>query len=154
MRVIRASSWLTLSLTLLFICSAHALELSPEDQEYLRNKGTVVFVSQTRYPPFEFVDKNGQHEGMMLDVARWMAVEMGFKPVFTDMTFREAQEAVLSGKVDILTSLFYSDKRNKQFEFSPTLFNVPASIFVQAQRTDIKDLTDLNGKIVAMQKGD
>jgi PAS domain S-box-containing protein len=134
--------------------TVRAIDLSAEEQEYLRNKATVVFVSQTRYPPFEFTDKDGQHEGMMMDVARWLAVELGFQPVFTDMTFQEAQEAVLSGKADILTSLFFSAKRYERFEFTSTLFKVPASIFVQADRTDIKELSDLNDKIIAIQKGD
>ncbi len=135
-------------------CFSETIRLTPEEREYLQRKGTIVFVSQTRYPPFEFVDERGQHEGMMLDVVRWLAVEMGFQPVFTDMTFKEAQEAVLSGKVDVLTSLFYSDKRAEKFAFTRTLFDVPASIFVHSSRTDIKSLADLNGKIIAMQKGD
>lgn len=139
---------------LLFISNCYALDLSQEEKDYLRTKETIVFVSQTRYPPFEFIDENRQHEGMMLDIVRWIAVEAGFQPQFLDMTFQQAQEAVLSGNADILTSLFHSEKRQEKFEFTDTLFNVPASIFVDAQRTDIKDLTDLNGKIIAIQKGD
>ncbi|MCX5883770.1 MAG: transporter substrate-binding domain-containing protein, partial [Deltaproteobacteria bacterium] len=121
---------------------------------YLRTKDTIVFVSQTQYPPFEFIDANGQHEGMMLDMIRWMAVEMCFKPVFIDMTFQQAQEAVLSGKADILTSLFYNDQRKEKYAFTEPLFDVPVSIFVKAERTDIKELNDLNGKTIAIQRGD
>ncbi|MEN6436995.1 MAG: transporter substrate-binding domain-containing protein [Syntrophobacter sp.] len=133
---------------------AGAVDLSSEEREYLRAKNTVVFVSQTRYPPFEFTHENGQHEGMMLDVIRWMAVEMGFHPVFIDATFQQAQRIVLSGDADILTSLFYSDKRNETFEFTDTILDVPASIFIRSQRTDIKDLNDLTGKTIAIQRGD
>lgn len=136
------------------LSSVYAVNLSTEETEYLSKKDSIVFVSQTRYPPFEFVDKNKQHDGMMLDVIRWMALEIGFKPVFTDMTFQQAQEAVLSGKADIITSLFYSEKRKEKFEFSEKLFYVPASIFVIVERTDIKNLKDLNGKIISIQKGD
>ena len=145
-----------LSLVFLFISISHvfAIDLSSEEREYLSTKGTIVFVSQTRYPPFEITDANRQHEGMMLDIARWIAVEMGFKPVFTNMTFQQAQEAILSGKADILTSLFYSDKRKEMFEFTETLYDVPASIFIRAERTDIKDISDLNGKTIAIQRGD
>ncbi|MBI5593195.1 MAG: transporter substrate-binding domain-containing protein [Deltaproteobacteria bacterium] len=139
---------------LVFSSIGHAIELSREETAYLRAKDTIVFVSQSQYPPFEFVDANGQHEGMMLDIIRWMAVEMNFKPVFMDMTFQQAQEAVLSGKADILTSLFYSDQRKEKFAFTEPLFDVPASIFVKAERTDIKDLKDLNGKTIAIQRGD
>jgi PAS domain S-box-containing protein len=136
------------------VSSAYALTLSIEEQEYIRNKQTVSFISQTRYPPFEFANRDGQCEGMMLDVVRWLAVEIGFQPIFADATFQQAQEGVLSGRTDILTSLFYSDKRNQKFEFTETLYDVPASMFVQADRTDIKDIRDLNGKVIAIQKGD
>lgn len=149
----RALCWTAL-LTLASVCSAYGAKLTDEEKAYIKRKGSIIFVSQTRYPPFEFVDKHGQHEGMMLDVVRWLAVEMGFQPVFTDMSFQKAQKAVLSGKADVLTSLFYSDKRNESFEFTDTLFPVPASIFVRAERTDINKLASLNGKIIAMQAGD
>ncbi|MHC1741599.1 MAG: transporter substrate-binding domain-containing protein [Syntrophobacteraceae bacterium] len=139
---------------LVFVCHGYAIDLSDEEKEFLRTKGTLTFVSQTRYPPFEFIDENDQHEGMMLDVVRWMAVELGFQPVFMDMTFQRAQEAVLSGKADILTSLFLSDRRKERFEFTDVLYDVPASIFVKAERTDIQDMTDLSGKTIAIQKGD
>jgi len=133
---------------------ADAIDLTSAEREYLNSRNTIVFVSQTRYPPFEFVRENGQHEGMMLDVVRWMAVEMGFHPVFLNMTFQQAQDAVLSGRADIITSLFHSVKREENFEFTETILDVPASIFVRAERTDIKDLNDLNGKTIAMQRGD
>ena len=141
----------------LFLVAApkcYALTLSDAEKDYLRQHNTIVFVSQSQYPPFEFLDANGQHEGMMLDVVRWIAVEAGFKPVLINMTFQQAQQAVLSGRADILTSLFYSDNRSKQFAFTDPLFDVPASIFVKAERTDIKDIHDLNGKIIAIQQGD
>lgn len=137
-----------------FITNCYAIDLSSEEKSYLLAKETITFVSQTRYPPFEFTDTGQQHEGIMIDVVRWMAMEMGFLPVFVDMSFEQAQEEVLAGKADIITSLFFSDKRKEKFEFTDTLFDVPASIFVKAERTDIKDLNNLSGKTIAIQRGD
>jgi len=134
--------------------SSLALELSAAEKSYLKNKSTIVFVSQTRYPPFEFVDKTGEHTGMCIELARWMATELGFTARFIDTSFNQAQKRILSGKADVLTSFFYSKKRDKLFEFTETMFQVPASIFIAAERTDIKDINDLNGKFIAMQKGD
>ena len=140
--------------SLFFVTSAYPFQLSNEEQDYIQQNNTIIFISQTRYAPFEFVDKGGQHEGMMLDVIRWLAMEIGFKPVFTNSSFKEAQEAVLAGRADIITSLFFSEKRNQTFEFTHTLFDVPASIFIQADRTDIKNINNLSGKTIAIQKGD
>ena len=155
----RRSTLLAVSCACLFILmhcisTCCALDLSAAEKEFLRAKDTIVFVSQTQYPPFEFTTANQQHEGMMLDVVRWMAVEIGFHPIFIDMPFLEAQEAVLAGKADILTSLFSSEQRKTRFEFTTTLFEVPASIFVKVERTDIKDLKDLESKTIAIQRGD
>jgi ABC-type amino acid transport substrate-binding protein len=132
----------------------YTINLTDEEEAFFHSKDTIVFVSQTRYPPFEFMSQDRQNEGMMIDVVHWMAVEIGFRPVFMNMSFKEAQEAVLSGKADVLTSLFLSDNRKEQFDFTSTLFDVPASIFVRAERTDIHGLADLEGKTIAIQKGD
>ncbi|MFC1488408.1 PAS domain S-box protein [Thermodesulfobacteriota bacterium] len=134
--------------------SVCAIELSKDEQAYLRSKRTIVFVSQTQYPPFEFIAENGEHTGMCIELARWIATELGFTAVFTDTYFKQAQEYILTGKADMLTSFFYSKQRDESFDFTQVMFEVPASIFVVAERTDIKDIQDLNKKRIAMQAGD
>ena len=136
------------------IKGALAVELTEEEQAYLGNKETIRFVSQTRYPPFELVGSDGDHTGMCIELVRWIATQFGFKAHFTDMSFKEAQQAVLSGKVDVLTSLFSSEKRDKIFDFTKVMFKVPASIFVVAERPDIKEINDLKDKTIAIQAGD
>ncbi len=131
-----------------------AAALSPAEQAYLKAKGTIVFVSQSHYPPFEYLGSDGDHTGMCIELVRWIATEFGFRVHFTDTSFKEAQEAILSGKADILTSLFYSAKRDEAFDFTKVIFKVPASIFVLADRPDIKAIDDLQGKTIAMQAGD
>ncbi|MBA4392211.1 MAG: hypothetical protein C0407_01530, partial [Desulfobacca sp.] len=133
---------------------AEAAKLSRVEQEYLQKIGTVTFVSQTHYPPFEFIGADGDHTGMCIELVRWMATEFGFKIHFTDTSFKEAQQSILSGKADVLTSLFYSEKRDLLFDFTKEVFKVPASIFVVTDRPDILGLKDLQGKTIAMQSGD
>ena len=119
-----------------------------------KRQTTVVFVSQTVYPPFEFVDTGGEHTGMCIELIRWMSTELGFRTRFTDASFKDAQRAVLSGQAKVLTSFFYSEKRDRDFDFTQPVFQVPAYIFIAANRMDIRDLSGLNGKTVAMQAGD
>ena len=133
---------------------ACAAGLSKAQEEYLKKKEPLVFVSQTHYPPFEFLGPDGDHTGICIDLIHWIATEFGFKAQFTDASFKEAQEAVLSGRADILTSFFYSKKRDEIFDFTKMTFQVPATIFVIAERPDIKEAMDLQGKTIAMQAGD
>ncbi|SEA55530.1 PAS domain S-box-containing protein [Desulfuromusa kysingii] len=128
--------------------------LSAEEQQYLETHNPIVFISQNSYPPFEFSNDDGMSDGMTIELVRWLATELGFRSRFRNVSFLEAQQAVLSGQADVLTSLFYSKKRDQQFDFTQPLFNVPASIFVLADRPDIVRLEDLDGKRVAIQAGD
>jgi polar amino acid transport system substrate-binding protein len=127
---------------------------SSEEQAWLAAHGPIVFVSQSSYPPFEFRQKDGSMDGICIELARWMSTEMGLQVRFVSMSFLEAQESVLSGSADVITSLFYSEKRASAFSFSEPIFDVPASIFVKSDRPDIVRLEDLNGKRIAIQRGD
>ncbi|OQX18106.1 MAG: hypothetical protein BWK76_08625 [Desulfobulbaceae bacterium A2] len=134
--------------------SGAAEELTAAERAWLEQHGNIVFVSQTEYPPFEFVGNWRERSGMCIELVRWMETELGFRAEFRNMSFQEAQQAVLAGEADVLTSLFYSPDRDRRFDFSDMTWEVPASIFVRAGRPDIVRLTDLRGKRIAMQRGD
>ncbi len=141
----------------LFLLVSHqgfAQRLTATEKNFIQKKGPIIFASQSVYPPFEFVEKEGEHNGMCIELVRWISTELGFKTHFTDASFIDAQEAIKSGQADVLTSLFYSQKRDTLFDFSSTVFKVPAYIYIASDRPDIKSLADLNGKIIAMQRGD
>ncbi|MCR4420874.1 MAG: transporter substrate-binding domain-containing protein [Exilispira sp.] len=129
-------------------------DLNKKEIESIKNNNTIHFVGQINYAPFEFVDKNGDYNGMMIDLLRWISYEYGFNITFTPANFKEAQQMVLEGKADGISSLFYSEKREQVFDFSLPVFLVPASIFVSSFRYDINNFKDLNGKKIGMQRGD
>lgn len=131
-----------------------AVNLTPEERAFLESHGPVVFVSQSNYPPFEFVHNDSSRDGMTIELAHWLATEVGFRARFVDMSFAEAQQAIQSGQANVLTSFFYSKERDRTFDFTTTLFEVPAAIFVSVERPDIVQLKDLTGKRIAMQQGD
>lgn len=137
-----------------YASNCYSQQLSAAEQSWLEKKGEIIFVSQTMYPPFEFVDIDKSRAGMCLELVRWITTEFGIKARFRDMSFEEAQVAVLSGEADVLTSLFYSDDRDKRFDFTQMTWEVPSLIFVNSERPDITRLKDLQGKKVAMQRGD
>ena len=130
-------------------------ELTAEERDYLARSGPIVFISQSSYPPFEFVDaRDGKLKGMMIELAGWISTEYGFHAEFRDTTFIQAQEAVQRGEADVLTSFFYSEARDRLFDFTDTVFEIPASIFVAVERPDIAHLADLANKRIAIQRGD
>lgn len=141
------------SLTSLFPDESSSI-LSPAEKLWLEENNEILFVCQNQYPPFEFSDEEDNIDGMVIELIRWIATEFGFKARFNDMSFHDAQNAVLSGDADVITSLFYSLTRDEKFDFTSITWEVPALIFIKADRPDIKGLEELNGMRVAIQRGD
>jgi len=137
-----------------FVSSEDHIDLSESERQYLAQHKTIRFISQKKYPPFEFLDQRGNVDGMSIELARWLSSEIGFKAEFESADFSDAQKAVLAGEADILTSLFASEKRRVSFDFTEVYFDVPASIFIRTDRLAIRSLEDLAGKTIAIQKGD
>ena len=92
-----------------------AKNLTDKVQQFLKEKGTIIFISQTKYPPFEFLGSDDNSTGMCVELARWISTEYGFKTLFKNSSFKQAQDEVQSGEADVITSLFYSEKRDQSF---------------------------------------
>jgi PAS domain S-box-containing protein len=144
-----------LSFLAVFTAKAGTIELTSQEQAWLTERGGAIrFASTQNYPPFEFTGGAGESLGMAVELGNWMAEQAGFKAEFFHMPLKEAREAVLSGKYDVVTCLFYSKERAQDFGFTPVIFKVNASIFVPAGSKDIKKLADLADKIVAVPERD
>jgi PAS domain S-box-containing protein len=139
----------------LSVAPLYAVSLTAEAWDYLQTHDSVIeFVCQESYPPFEFVDENGESSGMAVELVRWLATELDFRASFSHVPLQQAQQGVLSGRYDVMTTLFHSENPDERFNTTPVLFNVPVSVFIRTGRADIRTPTDLNGKTIAMQSGD
>lgn len=137
--------------TLLTATAATALSasLSERDLDYLSKKKEIVFVSQPSYAPFEFTVKH-QLSGMNVELAQWMAADMGFKVRFETAPLKEAMEMLRTGEADAMTSLFFSDERDGEFDFSNTIKRSPVTLYIRSDQTDIFNLYDLEDRKVAI----
>lgn len=135
--------------------SADSIQLTSQEKAWQKgHDGVIRFACTENYPPFEFIGAAGESLGMAIEAGNWMAAEAGFKAKYSHMSLKEAREAVLSGEYDVVTCLFYSDERVRDFGFTPVVFKVPASIFVSQSCTEIKGPEDLNGKTVVVPEKD
>ncbi|RKZ01925.1 hypothetical protein DRQ21_09725 [Candidatus Fermentibacteria bacterium] len=141
-------------LVLLFPVVARGEILSPGERLYLQQNPEIQFATLTDYPPFEFIDDNGERQGMSVELIRWMSTEFRFQAVFIDMTAQEAREAILSGEADVITSFVYTDSVDSLLSISEPLFDLAVRIYVPPGTTDISSATDLQGRTVAVPAGD
>lgn len=141
---------LIMILTLISCSRDVGINLNRAEREYLSHKSEIVFVGEKNYPPFEFIQKNGSYSGMSIELLRWIATETGFNIDFIPVEHGEMQRHVFEGKADAVAGLFESPERKKNFIMTDPYFIIPGTIFIKAERPDIKNAYDLQEKRIVL----
>ncbi|QBG49211.1 transporter substrate-binding domain-containing protein [Verrucomicrobia bacterium S94] len=135
----------------LLVCSTvvQAADLSAQEKKYLAEKGEIVFVAQPDHVPFDFVHKK-HVTGINVELAQWMAADMGFKIRMLTAPQDKALEMMRNGEADVLVSVYYAPRYDETLDFSQTLKMTPVTLYVKSDRTDIQDIYSLNNRKVAV----
>lgn len=88
------------------------------------SKDQLVVATSTGFEPFEMVDANGKYSGVDLEIAYYLAQELGIELVIQDMEFEAVVNAVQTGKCDIgMAGLSVTPDRKEVVTFSNTYYN-------------------------------
>lgn len=141
---------LAITLLLLFAhpASAPAAEIDVSSQP-------VIIVGGDRdYPPYEFLDKNGQPAGYNVDLTRAIADVMGMKVEFRFGGWSEMRNALMDGSVGVLQGISYSEERTRTLSFSPPHTIINHAIFARKETPPVSSIEGLRGKeIVVFRDG-
>jgi len=83
----------------------------------------------------------------------WM-IKGILKVIHKLMRWEDALEMVKLGKADVIDSLFYSEERDRFFDFSKPFSKISTRIFFHKNLKHIRNLEDLRGYLVGVQIGD
>lgn len=126
------------ALSLAFAVSSHAVE-------------KLVVAIDTACVPFEF--KQGEHY-VGFDIDLWAAVARELKLNYTlkPMDFGGIIPALQTKNIDLaLAGITITDERKKAVEFSNGYYTSGLLVMINTDNTTIKDIDDLNGKVVAVK---
>lgn len=118
-------------------------------------RGRVVRVAgDNNFPPFEYVGENGVYKGFDVDLLRAIGLETGLDLELVPMPWSEALEALRSGKVDAVQGMKFTPERATRYRFTEAYLTTSTAIFVPVQDAYIRQIDDLQGSSVAVQRGD
>lgn len=107
---------------------------------------TYIVGTSADYPPFEWIDSNGNYVGLDMDLMRVIAIIEGFEVEFLDLGFDSLIPALQAGKIDIIAAAMnITSKRAKIVDFTDAYWKADQPIMV-------KDDSDLN-IITALSQG-
>jgi len=133
--------WILVVLVVVLVLSLAACAPKATDKlSEIKEKGKIVACLSADYPPFEYVDANGQLAGFDVDLVNEIAKRMGVKVEFVDMPFDSLVAAVQEGKIDLSASAFnYSEDRDKMVDFTDPYYTSKDRFLVaESFSTEIK----------------
>ena len=133
------------------LCAAP--DFTPEEKAYIKNNPVVTLGSDYKWPPFDFVDKNGAPTGLSYDYIQLVAEKSGLQFKIYPAVWAETIQNMKDKKFDGLTCAVKTEERDKFLFFTDPYLSVPMVIIANTNNNDIKTLDDLKGKVISINKG-
>lgn len=122
--------------------------------ETVMQKGKLTFALTGKYPPFSFIDVEGNLNGFDVDVGNSLAQRMGVQAAPVTTAWDGIIGGLLANKYDaIIGSLAITPARQEAVDFSDAYYQSGAQLFVSKGST-LRNIDDLNGKVVGVTLGE
>lgn len=141
------SSIIHLLLRSLLLCSISVFSVFADEQD--TNK--IIIGGDYNYPPFEFIDKDGNNAGYNVELSQEIAKVMGLNIEIKLGHWSDIRKQLDQGAIDILQGMAETKERIELYEFSPHTF-VNRSIFARDNSPIIHSFSDLENLQVIVQK--
>ena len=111
---------------------------------------TFVVGFDAEYPPYGYMDDNGEYTGFDLELAQAVCDMEGWELVKTPINWDSKDMELNSGSIDCIWNGFTMNGREDDYTFSiPYVDN--SQVMVVAEDSGINSLADFSGKIVGVQ---
>ncbi len=128
-----------------------AVEISSATDSNPVSKKVIVVGGNSAYPPYEFLDNEGNPTGFVVELTREIANEQGFEVIIQlGESWAEMRRMLETGEIDILQGISYSEEREKTLDFSPPHSFVSHSIFAYEKAHPVHSLDELTDKNVIL----
>jgi polar amino acid transport system substrate-binding protein len=131
--------------------------LGEEDDETwarIQREGLIRVGMDPSWPPFEFVNDDGQIVGLDVDLARAIGQRLSVQVEFVNVGFDSLYDALYVGRFDaIVSALPYDPLLLEDVAYSIFYFNAGQVLVVRADEREISEANDLSGKRLGVEWG-
>ena len=119
----------------------------------IQEKGKIVVCTDAAWAPFEYIGEGGQPTGIDIEIAQYIADQLGVELEVSNIAFDTIPTALVNGDADLaLACITITDERKEQMAFTDPYTSVQQYMVVTAD-SDIDAMDDLAGKMIGTHLG-
>ena len=146
--------WINLPTEKTSTATDYGIVLSPEEMQWLREHPNIRLGVDPAWPPFEFIDAEGNHSGLsagfVSEVVRRLGIDMAPDG---SRSWTDTLDAIARGDLDVLPMAASTEKRLQFMNFTRPYITLPAVLITRRNADYIGGLGDLKGKRVGVVAG-
>jgi len=119
-----------------------------------RHINTILIASEPDYPPYCFVNENGNADGFSVELFQAAAQAAGLNVEIKIGIWNQIRQDLAEGRIDALPLVGRTPEREEIFDFTKPYLSLRGAVFVRKTETGIQSLEDLKEKEIAVMKGD
>ncbi len=151
---------LLLLLTIMFSAVSYGttnvsnIALTKEEQQWIDQHPVIRLGADPDWPPFDFVDEQGVHQGIAADFLHILSQQLGLNvELVPHLTWNQVQEGAKNRSLDLVSLSQETPERKTYLNYTDTATSVPWAIVAKKEFKTMTSLKDLSGLKVAMVKG-
>ncbi len=132
---------------------AASLPLSEPEMHWLSEHPNIRIGMMDAWPPMDYVDRRGRPQGIGVGYIRALNKRLGNRLQIVPGPWKETFEAVKEQRLDALMDITPRPDREPFFNFTEPYVTVPHAIFARKGEGEFKQLADLEGRRVGVERG-
>jgi len=163
---LRFVSLLSIGLEILILCclfvlltfsnvsANEQLELTAEERQWLAEHPIIRLGVDPDWPPFDFVDQHGYHQGVAADFLRLVSKQLSLTiEMVPNITWTEVLDQAKLRQLDLVSIAAQTPDRSKYLSYTDPVISSSSVIVVNDQQSEISGVDSLIGKKVGVVKG-
>lgn len=132
---------------------SNILTFTAEERQWLAAHSKIEIGIMNAWPPMDFVDETGQSSGIGANFIRAMNQRLGGVLKLHPGSWNEIYSAVQSKRIPALIGITPHPDRSDKFLFTTPYLTIPHVIISRRGSPYARNVSDLNGKSVAVEEG-
>ncbi len=141
------------------LCLLLALGCFPGVQVHAADPGgkparTVRVVMDNNYPPYVFLNNQGQVQGILADQWRLWQEKTGIQVEITAIDWKDALRDMKAGKYDVIDTAFETEERKTWLDFGKPHARIEVAAYFDKAISAITTADSLRGFVIGVKEGD